>query len=157
MLIAWRLLLDERWKLVSTFFSGLRPYLAQTPVGPVHAASVPPYMLQSCWVRGICVHLWWPPSPLTFTFCLPLHRVPETEKREIMETSHLGIIVPRSLTLGTMSVCLSLCLFPSAARGSFSDDVWARHWTMRAFRIITLLYFLSRTVVFGFTLGPWAV
>jgi hypothetical protein len=38
-----------------------------------------------------------------------------------METSHLGQSVPRFLTLCIISGCGSLYLFPSAARGHFSE------------------------------------
>lgn len=38
-----------------------------------------------------------------------------------METFHLGLSIPRSLTLCILSGCKSLCFFPSAAAGSFSD------------------------------------
>lgn len=47
-------------------------------------------------------------------------------RRDLMQTSHLQLSVPRSLT----SCCLAvgLCnLFPFAAEGSFSDDGWSLH------------------------------
>ena len=53
-----------------------------------------------------------------------------TVERDLMETSHLGLSVLRYLTLCIMSGCGSLYLFPSAAGGSFSEDDWARHWSM---------------------------
>lgn len=56
---------------------------------------------------------------------------PELEGRTLMETFYLGLRVPRSLTLFIMSACRSLCLFSSAIEGNFSDDGWARQWSMR--------------------------
>ena len=40
----------------------------------------------------------------------------------LKEKGHLGLSIPRSLTLCILSGCGSLYLFPSAAGGSFSDD-----------------------------------
>jgi hypothetical protein len=61
-------------------------------------------------------------SPLLQSFLNP-------EGSDLMETSHLGLTVPRSLTLWSLPSCGSLYLFPSAAGGGFSDDGWARHWS----------------------------
>ena len=41
--------------------------------------------------------------------------------KKLLETSHLGLSVPRFLTL-RLSGCAALVLFPSAAGGSLSDD-----------------------------------
>ena len=43
-------------------------------------------------------------------------------RRDLMETSHLVLSFPRSLTLYTMSSCGSLCLLPSTVGGSVCDD-----------------------------------
>ena len=50
----------------------------------------------------------------------------EPERRE---TFHLELNVPMSLTLYIMSGYRSLNLFPSSGGGSFSSDIWARHWS----------------------------
>lgn len=44
------------------------------------------------------------------------------EERKLMETFHLGLSVPRSLTLCVLSSYGSLYLFSSAAEGSVSDN-----------------------------------
>lgn len=44
------------------------------------------------------------------------------ERRDLMETFYLELSIPRSLALCILSGCGSLYLFPSAARGSFSND-----------------------------------
>lgn len=44
------------------------------------------------------------------------------EKRNLVETYHLGLSVRRPSILFIMTVCESRYLFPSAARGRFSDD-----------------------------------
>ena len=44
------------------------------------------------------------------------------EERDLMETSHLGFSVSRSLTLYRISVCKSLYSLPSAKEESFTDD-----------------------------------
>jgi uncharacterized protein YceK len=75
-----------------------------------------------------------------------------------METFGLQLSV-----LCIMSDCQSLYLFTSAVGGIY-DGVWARHWSMRAaecqwelFNWYLIFSFIFRTVVFGFTLGPWAI
>ena len=42
-------------------------------------------------------------------------------ERDLMEAFHVGESVPRLLTICILSGCGSLFLFPSGARGSFSD------------------------------------
>ena len=64
------------------------------------------------------------PLPLALTFFLP----PLTwgsmspEGQDLMKISHLGLSVPRPLTLWILSGCGSLYLFPDTAARSFSDD-----------------------------------
>jgi hypothetical protein len=63
-----------------------------------------------------------PPSPLALTlflFLLPWGSL-NPEGKDLMETSCLGLRVPRSLTLSIMSGCGSLHLFCEG--GGFSDD-----------------------------------
>jgi hypothetical protein len=52
-----------------------------------------------------------------------------SELGDLMETFHLGVSVPRFLTLCTFWLW-SLCLFPSAEEGSFSNKGWARYSSM---------------------------
>ena len=58
-----------------------------------------------------------------------------------------------------LSGCGSLYLFPSATWGNVSHDGWARHRSIRrmSLGVILLLCSFSKTVVFGFTLCPWAI
>lgn len=89
--------------------------------GPVHAASHSVY--QSC-LEGLVslgstsplsLELW-PPPFLQSSLCW--------ERKYLMGTSHLELGVT-----GTLSSCGSLCLSAPAARGSFYDAGWARHWS----------------------------
>ena len=58
-------------------------------------------------------------SPST-AFLVPLGK-------NLLETLHLGLDVPWSLTLCILSGCRILYLFPSTAEESFSDDGWEGH------------------------------
>lgn len=95
----------------------------------------------------------------SYNFPPPLqHRPQFPERRGLIKTSLLGLGVLGSLILCILSSCGSLCWFLSIAREAFSDDVWVRHWFIGVavtLGIILLQCFLSRTVVFGFLLGPW--
>jgi hypothetical protein len=56
-------------------------------------------------------------APSSLEFPKPLK-----ERGDLLETSHLGLSVLKSLILLTLSSCGSLYSFPSAAGGGFSDD-----------------------------------
>lgn len=89
------------------------------PCRPVHAASVCTLM-SVMWVSRV---LFWEcctfPLVLTLsTSCSVGSLIPEW--RDLLETSHLGLNVLTSLTLHVVWLS-SLCLFPPAAGGSFSD------------------------------------
>lgn len=46
------------------------------------------------------------------------------------EITYLEVSATRYIRLCLLSICRSLYMFPSTIRGSFSDDVWGRHWSM---------------------------
>lgn len=64
------------------------------------------------------------PSPLALTIILPLlsHSSLSSEGRYVMETSHLALYIPKSITFCTLSSFISLCKFLSTVRGMLSDD-----------------------------------
>ena len=65
--------------------------------------------------------------------------------KNLMEKSYLGLSVPMCLSLSVQNAWLSsLCLFPSAAGGSISDDGWARHWSAS---LAGMLLYLSLSLV----------
>jgi hypothetical protein len=78
------------------------------------------YMHKSC-----CV---WKKVPLVSTILYAFYKLstsfssPNPKERDLMKTIHLGVSVPRSLTLPPLSSCESLYLFSSTAAGGFSDD-----------------------------------
>lgn len=84
-----------------------------------------------CWYRVLfsCG----PSSPLAVTFFLSplLWGSLNLEGRDMMETSHLGLSLPRFLIICIMSGCESH-LFPSAAGGINHHHWWwlTRHWFM---------------------------
>lgn len=59
-------------------------------------------------------------SPLVQDFLSP-------KERCLIETSWLGLSVPRFLTPCLMFGCHPLCLFPCSADRNYSDDGWIRH------------------------------
>jgi hypothetical protein len=65
-----------------------------------------------------------PPSPLALTFFLPplLWGSLRPKGRDLMEIVHIGLRVPRFLTLCIVSGSGSVYLFLSTAGGSISDD-----------------------------------
>ena len=117
--------------LCSVLLSALGPYLMQPYADPAYAASVSvsSHVLWPWWFRkpcflGVLLPLW-----LLHCFCLLFYRVPWVIW---WETSCLWLSVPRSLTLCINNVWLwSLCLFLSAAEGSFSGDSRTRPWYSR--------------------------
>ena len=63
------------------------------------------------------------PSGSSNVFSPPLPPVSlSPEGRDLMETRHLTLNAPSSLSLPTLYTCGSLHFFPSTAGGSFSDD-----------------------------------
>lgn len=63
--------------------------------------------------------------------CLSFSLAPPSPRwRGLMKTSHLGLGVLEYLNLFTLLSCGSLCCLPSTARAGFSDDGWARHWSL---------------------------
>lgn len=68
--------------------------------------------------------LWVFSGSLAFTFILTslLLDSLDSEERDLVETTHLGLNVPKTLTLCLISVSGSEHLFPYAAGRSFSDD-----------------------------------
>lgn len=95
----------------------------------------------------------------SYNFLPPLQHSPQIpERRSLIKMPHLGLGVPGSLILCILSSCGSLCRFLSIAREVFSDDTWVRHWFIGvavSLGIILMQCFLSRTIAFGFPLGPW--
>lgn len=85
------------------------------------------------------------------------------ERRDLIETSHLGQSIPRSLTLHIISGRGSLYLFPFDARGILSDDMMMNKELICEYSRILLgvifiaIFFSLFRSVFGFTLGSWAI
>ena len=76
-----------------------------------------------------------------------------------MKTSHLGLSVPRSLSAhnSVMGLCIHSCFLQEEAplmMAEQSTDLWGSRMSLG---VILLVRSSSRTVVFGFTLGPWAI
>ena len=92
-------------------------------------------------------------SPLVQDFLSP-------KEKCLIETSWLGLSVPRFLTPCLMFGCHPLCLFPCSADRNYSDDGWIRHQSISREDLIRshlLLYSFSITVAFYFLLDPWAI
>ena len=70
-----------------------------------------------------------------------------------MDTSSLGLNVPRFLTQGKMLCCGSLYIFLSIKQGSFSHNLWVKKNVIRGHFIAASF----RSIVFGFTLDLWAI
>lgn len=89
---------------------------------------------------------WFISFPLALTlFLSPLPWGSLSSARsDLMQISHLGLSVPRSLTLFIMSDSESLCLFQFAAGGSFSDHGWGRHLSVSLAQ--ATISFLTTTV-----------
>lgn len=88
-------------------------------------------------------------------FSHPLQSSRSSKGRNLMKAYHLGLGIPRSLTLWMFSSCRSLCLLPSPAGGSLSDKDWAKH-SYECSRMslgVILLPCFSRTVAFDFPLS----
>lgn len=80
------------------------------------------------------------------------------EGRDLMETFHFALSIPRCLSVFPLLGCGSLYLFWSAAGWRFCDE-----WVSKALfyedkrmssGVILRLHSFYRTVVFGFPLGP---
>jgi hypothetical protein len=92
-------------------------------------------------------------SPSSYSTTLPpLQGSLSPQGSDLIETSHLGLSVPRSFTFCVTSGCGSLHLFPSAAGGSFSEDGWARHWSMSIAGCYQDSFF---AFLFSFTSSIW--
>ena len=89
---------------------------------PMLDVSVSVYSYSLCSVDLVSPVLLVSSSPwLLLSFSTPLlQNSLSSERRDLMEVPHLGVSVPKSLTLGIMSV-LSF-VFPSAAGGIVSDN-----------------------------------
>ena len=107
------------------------PRSPRTPSGaglcsPVHAAteseSTWPCSQLCCVLKALLP--WCPLCPLAFKlFLSPLLQGPlRSEGRALMETSHLGLIVPVSFTFCTLPGCGSLVV-PICCKGSFPDGL----------------------------------
>ena len=99
-----------RWGLCPLPISEL-DLLAQTCAGPVHAAKVCESICGSALLclEGLISLLSSLPLALTIFVLLLLQSSLIPEGENLMETSHLGLSVPRSLTLHIVS-CGSLCI-----------------------------------------------
>ena len=108
-------------------------HMAQTPAGSVYAAiiSMSSYVCQHTCLHGL-IPCCTPSHPvyLLHPSCLCFCRVPWALRGGIWCRPLLGLSVTRFLTFHIMSGYVSLYLF-SLARGSFSDDGWEKHWSMR--------------------------
>ena len=73
-----------------------------------------------------------PPSPLALTiFRLPLlHTSMNTQKTDLMKTSHLGLSVSKVSHSVHIGQLWNFVLVPIYCRGSVSEDGWERHWSM---------------------------
>jgi hypothetical protein len=94
-----------------------------------------PFALDLCRPCGCCHSLcefmsvslavcpWYPRSPLAPTlFLSPLPQGSLSPKgRDLMKTSHLGLSIPKSLTLSTLPA-VGLCIVSSGTGRCFSDD-----------------------------------
>lgn len=98
---------------------GMCPLLPALGLRLGQAVSTSSYLLRSSCVWKAFIP-WCPPSPLALhsMFCL-LQSSLSLEVRSLMETSLFGLRALKALALHI--ICLSLYLFPSAGRGSFSD------------------------------------
>lgn len=87
-------------------------------------------VLQSLWVhKHICPAIYKKPcflsvfNPLALTiFSIHFPEISLSPEKDLMEMSHWGLDVPRSLILFTWSRCGPLFLFPSTSGRHFSDD-----------------------------------
>lgn len=136
--------------------------MIKTGVGPVT-------WLQSLWIHrsfanvDLKNHVFLDSSILSDSYVLPQHSLSSKGGDYYIVISHLGLSVPRSLTLWVMSDCVSLCLFPSAARGSSSDDGSTRHWSINGTENHLKLFhhcmfsFVSDQYYLALSLGPWVI
>lgn len=82
------------------------------------------------------------------------------DRRDLMETSHIGLSVPRSHRLCTLSGWGSLYLLPSIV--GKASLMMAEQYMIYVYRkvslgVILLLYSFSRAEVFYYSLGLWAI
>lgn len=135
------------------------PHMTWTCKGPVHAA---PVSLSSSSVvsRSSCFfgvfHSHW----LLQSFCLIFYRVHGAFRRYFMKTFHLGISVPRSLTVWTLFSWVSV-FAPIYSRVNlfwwWLKKTLIYEYSRVLLGVILLLCSFSNIAVFGFSLGPWPV
>lgn len=104
-------------------------YLLQTCAGPDHTAQNPEVMCVSpALFKGISIPGVLHQLCFLHSFYLFFQSVSEPWGGEIW--SRLGLNIPRSLNQCISPGCESLYLSLSAAKGGFSDDGWARCWSV---------------------------
>lgn len=117
---------------------------------PVHAATV---CMSSCLRWSLKAWApWCPPSPPA----LPNNSL-SPWRRDLMETSHLGLSVSRPLLLCPSDSCGSLYVFsPTQEERRLSTALLYESSRMSS-GVVLLLRSFSRAVVSGFSLGPWFI
>jgi hypothetical protein len=114
-----------------------------------------------CSVVLVQVHLvlWYISSPLAPTFLtssLLWHSL-NSERRNLMETSHLGMCVTKSHSMSKVWLYVSIC---SHGGGSLTDDGSIGHQSMSIAEYhwgSFYCYFFLRPVVLGFTVVIWTI
>ena len=128
--------------------------------GPMHVVqvSVCSYVHQPQCMETALIS-WCPPFPLVLMFFPPslVQSSFSSEGRDLLETYLLRLNVPISLILSIYNVWLWASVFVHSTRRRFSDDDWARQWSMSI--ALLLLHSSSRTVMFLFALplDPWPI
>lgn len=99
-------------------FLVLRFHLYKTCASLSQSAAVSDFRCSSVCCGWKTLFLWTQSSTLALTIFPPhlLHRFWRLWERDLLKTSHLGLITPMSLILCTFSSCESLCYLPSTAR-----------------------------------------
>lgn len=96
---------------------------------------------------GLLHYLW------LLKICLPplLQGSLSQEWRDFLEESHLGVSIPRSLTLLFFQLW-SLYVFLTTAGGCYFDDTWTRYlmFIRISLGVILLILPFNRIVMFGF-------
>lgn len=80
------------------------------------------------------------------------HSSLSSEQRDLMSASHLDLTVPRSLTLCRLSSSSSHLLKEEASL--MAEQGTDLQLEQNVIRMLLLLYFFYRTIIFCFTLGP---
>lgn len=101
-------------------------------------------------VRSFCLPADFLAHLLFQSLCLHFTDLPEPGEEDLIETFHLGMSTPTSLTLYIMSGCPSLYLFLSTAGGgSFFKDAQSEYNRM-SLGVFSLLCSYSKRIVFSF-------